>query len=241
MYDELDVRLPRDEGLAPERVLFLRRTYAHLAGAILAFVALEFMLLQMVTEQTILNLFFFAGPMSWLIVLGAFMLAGWVAKTWANSDTSVGMQYLGLALYVVAEAIIFLPLLYIAQHYVDPNGTNGLIATAGILTLTVFGGLTLSVFLTKKDHSHLRPILAVGSMIVFGLIICACIFGFSLGLFFCFAVVALLCGFILYQTSQVLLHYPTDRHVSAALMLFSSIATLFWYILQIMMELSRDR
>jgi FtsH-binding integral membrane protein len=241
MYNELDVRLSRDEGMSEERLSFIRRTYAHLAGAILAFIALEFVLLQVVPDETIIGLFFSGGPASWLIVLGLFMVAGWIAQSWASSRTSVGMQYLGLGLYVVAEAVIFLPLLFVAQHVVDPDGSKGLIPTAGILTLAVFGGLSLSVFMTKKDHSNLRPILTVGSMIVFGLIISAAIFGFSLGLFFCFGVVALLCGFILYQTSQLIYHFPTDQHVAAALMLFSSIATLFWYILQIMMQLSRDR
>ena len=53
------------------------------------------------------------------------------------------------------------------------------------------------------------------------------------------AVVVLISGFILYDTSNVLHHYRTDQHVAAALALFSSIAILFWYVLQIIMQ-SRD-
>ena len=56
-----------------------------------------------------------------------------------------------------------------------------------------------------------------------------------------FAMVALMSGYILYETSFVLLHHRTDQPVAAAVMLFSSVATLFYYILRILMELnSRD-
>ena len=234
MYNELDIRLPREESMADARATFLRRTYAHLAGAILAFIAIEALLLHVVNESAVFALMG-GGGMGFLVVMLAFMGASMLAQKLARSESSPGLQYVGLALYVVAEAVIFVPLLYICMHYSDPT----LIPTAGILTLAVFGGLTVSVFVTKKDHSNLAPILSVGSMIALGVIVCACIFGFSLGLFFSFAMVALLSGYILYETSMVMLHFRTDQYVAAALMLFSSVATLFWYILRIMMELNR--
>ncbi len=222
------------EGSNTARLTFIRKTYAHLAGAILAFVALETVLLKSITEQQIMSIFG-ASPWSLLIVMLAFWGASWVATQWAQSDSSPAMQYMGLGLYVVAESFIFLPILYVATHYIkDPN----LIPAAGAMTLCVFAGLTISVFTTGKDYSFLAPALSVGSMIVFGLIICSMIFGFSLGLIFSFAMVALLSGYILYETSQVMLHFPTDKHVAAALMLFSSIATLFYYILRILMAFS---
>jgi FtsH-binding integral membrane protein len=221
-----------------ERAAFIRRTYAHLAGAILAFAGLETVLLNVVDHKAILGLFF-AGRYTWLLVLLAFMAAGWVAQTWAQSETSRGLQYLGLGLYVVAEAVIFLPLLVIASDFFPPKpGELGVIPIAGILTLAVFSGLTLAVFVTKKDYSPLRPILCVGSLIALGVIVAGVVCGFSLGLFFSFAMVALMSGYILYYTSNVMLHYRTDQHVAAALALFAAIATLFWYILQIVMSLS---
>jgi FtsH-binding integral membrane protein len=147
------------------------------------------------------------------------------------------MQYLGLGLYVVVEALVFLPLLYLATRLTDPK----VIPTAAIMTLAVFGGLTLAVFVTRKDYSFLRPILSVGVMIALGVIVASCLFGYSLGMLFSYAMVALACGFILYDTSKVMLHYRTDQHVGAALELFASVALLFWYILQIVMSnSSRD-
>ncbi len=225
------------QAAASDRAAFIRRTYAHLAGAILAFMGVEALLLNTVPHDQILN-FFFANRFSWLLVLVAFFGASWLAQTWAQSDSSPGLQYLGLGLYVLMEAVIFLPILVIASHMVDKT----VIPTAGILTLAVFGGLTLSVFVTKKDYSFLAPILSVASLIALGVIV-ASIFigGLSLGLFFSFAMVALMSGYILYYTSNVLLHYRTDQHVAAALALFAAVATLFWYILRIVMAFSSSR
>jgi FtsH-binding integral membrane protein len=217
-----------------ERAAFIRRTYAHLAGAILAFVGLETFLFQVVPQESLVK-FAVGLSHSWIIVILAFMAAGWLAQVWARSDTSRGLQYLGLGLYVVLEAVIFLPLLVMAVFYTDDKT---IIPTAGILTLAVFAGLTASVFITKKDYSPLGPVLCVGTFIALGVIVAACVCGFSLGLFFSFAMVALLSGYILYDTSNVLHHYRTDQHVSAALALFSDIVTLFWWVLRILLSLS---
>lgn len=219
-----------------ERAAFIRRTYAHLAGAILAFVALETLLLNTVSGERIMQMM--GSGMGWLVVLGMFFVVSWLANVWAHSETSTAIQYLGLGIYVVAEAIIFLPLMYYAAfRFGDPT----VIPVAGIMTLAVFGGLTLSVFMTRKDFSYLAPILSVGSLLTLAFIVVFCFFQQTklMTLAFSFGVVALMSGYILYYTSNVLHHYRTTQHVAAALALFSSIATLFWYILRIMM-LSRD-
>ncbi len=217
-----------------DRAAFVRRTYAHLAGAILAFIGIEALLLNVLGNDQQVQVLRMMRGYGWLVVMFAFMGASWLAQSWAQSGSSPGVQYLGLGLYVVAEAVIFLPLLIIASHFAGPS----VIPTAGVLTLAVFGGLTLSVFVTKKDYSALRPVLTVGSLIALGVIVAGILFGFNLGLFFSFAMVALMSGYILYYTSQVLLNYRTDQHVAAALALFAAVATLFWYILQIVMSMS---
>jgi FtsH-binding integral membrane protein len=217
-----------------DRATFIRRTYAHLAGAILAFVGIEALLLNGLSDEQQGHILRLMGGYGWLAVMLAFMGASWLAQTWAQSESSPGMQYMGLGLYVVAEAVIFLPLLIIATDFVDKS----VIPTAALLTLAVFGGLTLSVFVTKKDYSPLRPILCIGSLIALVVIVAGVIMHFPLGLFFSFAMVALMSGYILYYTSQVMLHYRTDQHVAAALALFAAVATLFWYILRIVMAFS---
>jgi FtsH-binding integral membrane protein len=218
---------------ADARAAFIRRTYGHLAGAILAFVALEGLLLQIPgIEQVVLTM---SSGFVWLVILGAFMGVSWLANTWARSDTSPAMQYMGLGLYVAVESVIFLPILYIAKQYFP-----GAIPTAAVLTLMMFLGLTATVFITRHDFSYLGPILAIGGFLALGLIVVGILFLPNiLGVFFCFAMVALASGYILYYTSNVLHHYRTDQHVAAALALFASVALLFWYILRIVMAANR--
>lgn len=216
------------------RVNFIRRTYAHLLGAILAFIAVEVVLFQVGIAEKMFGVLSMGGQMGWLVVLGLFMGVGWLANKWAMSDTSVGMQYAGLGLYVIAEAIIFIPLLYIAANF----GGASVIPTAGVITAIVFAGLTVAVFITKKDFSFMRTGLVMGGFLAMGAIVAGALFGFSLGLFFSIAMVVLASGYILYYTSNVLHHYRTDQHVAAALALFSAVALLFFYILRLVLAFS---
>jgi uncharacterized protein len=216
-----------------ERAVFIRRTYAHLAGAILAFVALEFLLFKVLPSEFVRDLLV-SMSYSPLIVMLAFLGASFLAQSLARSESSQAIQYVGLGLYVVVWAVIFVPILYYSMNMV---GDPYLIPTAGILTLCVFGGLTAAVFITRKDYSFLAPFLTVASFLALGLIIVACIWPGALGglgTWFSFAMVALMSGYILMQTSAIMLHYRTDQHVAAALALFSSVATLFFYILRIL-------
>jgi FtsH-binding integral membrane protein len=229
-----DVALPASaaQSMPWERAAFIRRTYATLAGAVLALIGVEAVLLNIVDHQAIIQLMF-GSPWSWLVVMLLFMGAGVVARIWAQSQSSRALQYAGLGLYVLAWAIMFAPLIIVANK-LDPN----VIPQAGIMTGAVFGGLTLAVFVTRKDFTFLGPILSVASLIVLGVIVAACFGLVSLGLLFCLAMVALISGYILYDTSAVMRHYGTDQHVAAALELLADVALLFWYIVQIMLSLS---
>ncbi len=220
------------QAAADERADFITKTYLHLAGAVCAFAAIEGVLLNMPGVERLVQLML-GTQYSWLIVLGAFMVVSWIANSWAQSTTSMGMQYAGLTLYVVAEAVIFLPLLYVAGQQ-DPN----IIPAAGLTTVALFGALTAVVFITRKDFSFLRTILIFGGIAAMGLIVVAIVAGFSLGPIFTYAMIALACGYILYSTSNVLHHYRIGQHVAAALALFAAVALLLWYILQLFM--SRD-
>jgi FtsH-binding integral membrane protein len=216
------------DALPEERAAFIRRTYLHLAGAIAVFLGLEAYLFASGAAQMLARTML-GGSFSWLIVLALFMGVSMLANWWANSQTSRAMQYLGLALYIVAEAIIFVPLLFIAQI----KAGGGVILEAGIVSLGLFLGITAVVFMTRKDFSFMGPILAIGGFVALGFIVASLVFGFSLGSVFAFVMVAFAGGAILYDTSNVLHRYNPNQHVAASLSLFASIALLFWYILQI--------
>ena len=111
----------------------------------------------------------------------------------------------------------------------DPS----VLPSAPLRTLTVFSGLTAIVFVWKQDFSFLRAALGVGGLAAMGLIVSSLLFGFSLGVWFSGAMIVFASGAVLHDTSNVLLHYPEDRYVGAALELFSSVALMFWYILRI--------
>jgi len=219
-----------------ERVAFLRRTYAHLGAAILAFVGVTYLMVNSELGARF-TLWAFSGRLNWLMVLGLFMVVGFITDRLARSDTSVGLQYLGLALGVVAEGIIITPLLFVAAHYAkDPY----IIHKAGLFTLLIFAGLTGTVFITRKDFSFLRGILMIGSFAALGIIIASMAFGFHLGTIFSVAMIVLMAGYILFQTSLLMAYFRPTQHVAAALMLFSTIATLFWYVLTLLMSLQRN-
>ena len=224
---------------APEdvRASFIRKTYGHLAAAIGAFIAIEFALFQIPGIEAKVFGLLATSPYSWLVVLGVWIVGSIVAEKWANSTTSLGMQYAGLALYVVLISLVFLPLLLVASTVGQMKDTN-LIAQAGIITAGLTAGLTLVAFTTKKDFSFLGGIIKVGALVALGLIVASIIFKFDLGIVFASAMVLLMGGSILYTTSNIIHHYGTTQYVAASLALFASVAMLFYYVLRILIALS---
>ncbi|MDF1752307.1 MAG: Bax inhibitor-1 family protein [Verrucomicrobiales bacterium] len=220
-----------------ERAAFIRRTYAHLAGAVLALICIDFVLLNTPAVRSFIENIFFrgssGGSMLWLGVLGAFMVISWLATSFANNPGNKNMQYLGLGLYTFAWAVMFLPILMLAQY---KTGDNTLITKAGICTGTVFAALTMIAMFTRADFSFLRGFLMIGGFVALGAIIAGVLFGFSLGVWFSAAMVLFASISILYNTSEIIHNYNTDQHVAAALSLFGSVAMLFWYILRIFMS-----
>ena len=212
------------------RATFIQRTYSHLLGAIVAFTLFEMLLFKMGWAESIARAML---SVSWLFILGGFMLVGFIASRFAFSGGSIAKQYVGLTLYVVVEGLIFVPLLFIA----DLNAP-GVIGSAALTTLVGFSALTAIVFVTRKDFSFLRTVLVWASFAALGFIVAGVLFGFSGGVIFPILMIALAGGWILYDTSNVMLHFPEDRYVGASLQLFASVALMFWYVLLLFM--SRD-
>jgi FtsH-binding integral membrane protein len=207
------------------RAQFITRTYTHLLAAIIGFTAIEVVLFQTGLARPMAEAMI---GVSWLLVLGGFMVAGWLFSGMAARAQTKGAQYFALAGYVVAEAIIFVPLLVIAD-----NSAPGAITSAALLTLVGFGALTGIAMTTAKDFTFLGGILRWAGVAALLFIVGGVVFGFELGMFFSFAMVVFAGATILYSTSKILRTYPEDRYVSAALELFASVALMFWYVLRI--------
>ncbi len=220
--------LPVSQLAVDARSTFIWRTYGHVAGAILGFAAIESYLFDSGYAETIATRL--AGT-SWLLVLGAFMLVSWLATHVAQTAQSKPLQYLALAGFVVAEAIIFVPLLYVAMS-IAPD----VIESAVVVTLLGTAGLTAVAFITRKDFSFLRSMLMWGGILALIAIVASVLFGFEMGTWFSVAMIGFAGAAVLYDTSNILHHYPEDRYVGAALALFASIALMFWYVLRLFLS-----
>src|ERR1700736_4448989 len=155
------------------RSVFITRTYTHLVAGIPGFILVELGLFESgLAEQVARFMFSF----NWMIILGAFMLTGWLATRTAQTSTSIGMQYFSYAVYVVAEALIFVPLLYLADAKAP-----GTIDSAVLVTALGAGGLMVVAHQTRKDFSFLRGILMWGGILAIIAMIGGAIFGFQLG------------------------------------------------------------
>ena len=214
------------------RSVFITRTYAHLLGAALVFIGLESWLFATGLAERI------ARPMlsvSWLLVLGAFMLVAWAATRVVHRARSRGAQYAALGTFVVAEAIFFVPLLVVSDR-----AAPGVIGSAGVTAILGFLGLTAVAFVTRKDFSFLRGFLMWAGLVAFGAIVAAIVFGFRLGPLFSVAMIGYAGAAILYDTSKVIHRTREDRYVAAALELFSSVALLLWYVVRLFTRFGND-
>ena len=211
---------------------FLRKTYFYLAGAILAFAAVSFVLGSLGVGKIMLQ-WMSTSKYMWLAFLGVFMVVGWLASHMADSSANESTQLAGLGGYVIAESLIFAPMFTLA-NLIAPDA----IPAAAFVTLLLCGGLTWTAISSKSDFSFLGGILKIGGLCAIGAIVASVIFGFSLGIWFSAIMIIFAGGCVLYDTAQILHHYPTDRPAGAALHLFASVALMFWYVLRLIMELS---
>ncbi|WP_068596348.1 Bax inhibitor-1 family protein [Vaginella massiliensis] len=215
-----------------ERANFYKHTYGHVAGGVLAFLVVESLMLQ--SEKLVQFMFSLTQGYLWLALLVGFMLVTSFAQRMANESMDRSKQYLGYFIFIVAEALIFVPMI----AYVLYLGNPEVLKQAALVTIALFAGLSTVVFVTKTDFSILRGALTIGFFLAIGLIVAGMLFGFDLGLWFSVGMCALAAGSILYNTYQLKYQYATDQYVPAALSLFASLMLLFWYVLRIFM--SRD-
>lgn len=244
-----------------DRVAFLRKTYGILGGALIAFAVLTAGMMRFATEASLRYAAWFSGyqgegrpPTMWhAVVVGALFIGVCLfAQRLAQSQTSRGVQYLGLSMGIVAYSALLQPLLWgLIFGFGNPamreagvllsGQAASILGQAIIVTLAIFVGLTLTVFITRKDFSFLRGALMLGMFAMIGVGLASWAFGFSVGALYFGAGILLMSGYILYQTSAIMSAFPPSAYVAAALMLFATVATLFIYVLQLVMSLNQRR
>ena len=229
MNENVNYLAPVSSLSVEDRSTFIWKCYAHVVVAILAFAAVSVYLFTSGISAAI------AAPMmnNWFLVLGAFILASWGATHVAHRIESKNAQYAAFAAFIVVEALIFAPMLYIA-YMMEP----GIIDSAAGVTVLGSVGLIAVAMITRKDFSFLRGMLVWIGILALVAIAGSLLFGFQLGTWFSVAMIGFAGAAVLYDTSNIMHHYPQDRYVAASMALFASIAVLFWYILRMFM--SRD-
>lgn len=216
---------------AEVRAAFLVRVYNNLVSAVAAFIIFEILLFGTGMAERIYNLVSGSGP-TWLLILGGFMVVNWLATTAAHDVRDPARQYAGLFGLAAAEAVIFAPFLFYVFN-VEGAGGSATVASAAVVTVIGFAGLTGVGLLTRSDLSFMRPMLLWGGVMSIVLVIAAVLFGLELGVWFSLAMIALAGGSILYQTQVILRQYPEEAAVGAAVQLFASVMLLFWYVLRL--------
>ena len=233
MPAELDLR-PVVELDDQTRGDFVVRVYQHLMGAVVAFVGFEAVLLNTGASEWMYNR---VSGGSWLLILGLFMVGQWIVTNAAHDLLNPQRQYAALFGSAALYSVLFAPMLHYFFRIADDGATS--VAAAGLITAVAFAGLTVVAFVTRKDLSFIRPIMMYGFVAAFALIIGAILFGFTLGVWFSVAMIVLAGGAILYQTQTIIRKYPVQAHVGAALALFSSVMTMFFYVLRLVGQLRR--
>jgi len=228
MQDNLSSIAPVSSLAVDERSDFIWKCYAHVVGAILAVAAIEVYLFQSGVARAI------AAPMmqSPMLVLMAFIALSWGASHLAHRLESKAAQYAAFAAFVVVWSLMFVPMLAIAMIKSAQSGSNIIESAA---TVTIFGSVALiaTAMITRKDFSFLRGILVWGFFIALGLIGASFLFGWNLGTWFSVGMIGFAGTAVLYDTSNIMRHYPQDKYVAASMALFGSIAMMFWYVLRL--------
>lgn len=218
----------------PVRMAFIRKVYSLFGAAIAVWMGSAAVIASNdAWAQAVLGVF--AGNPLGLIVLmiGGFVLLRVTAK-------SFPLNVVGLGLFALLYGAWTGPIVW---AYAEAFGGYLIVAKAFILTLTVFGGLTGYVLLTKKDFSFMGAGLTIAFALAFGMILLSVFFGVgetivaSTG--FAAAMVLLMAGFTLYDTSNILRSYPANMAATAAASIFADFVLMFLWILR-MLGASRE-
>ena len=221
------VHLPEED-----RAAFVMRVYQHVLAAIGAFVAIEALFFMTGVAEGIYN---FCSGGKWLLMMGLFMGGQWFVSNAVSDLGNPSRQYAGLFGSSALYAVIFAPILHIVYRVQDSGST---VQAAAVITAIGFAILSFVAFTTRKDLSFLRPLVMWGFGGAMLLIVGAVIFGFNLGVWFSVGMIVLAGAAILFQTQSIIRTYPGDAYVAAAVTLFGSLMTMFYYVLRLLM--SRD-
>lgn len=235
------------------RLGFLRKVYLLFGGTMTVWAATSFLVMN--NEATLGWMFNVMGGgfLTFMLIMAALFV---VLRMTANTFP---LNLIGLGVFGVVEGFLTAPLIYIAMATREGNeeamvalqsgqllpgtelaaGGAGIVLQAFLLTVAVFGGLTAYALTTKRDFLWLRGALWAGFALLLGILVLS-FFGIGGGLVggmgWSIAWVVLMAGFVLYDTQNILKHYPANAAPAAAATLFIDFVIMFKYILMLLMR-----
>ena len=219
--------IPVAEAPPEVRTSFMTAVYARLMAGIAAFILLQWFLF---TSGLAESIAVFVSNTNWLLILGGFMIVSWMSTSMLYKARTAGAQYAAYGAVIVANSLLFAYPLYLASRF-----SPGSIELAAQISIVAFAVLSFIAIRTSKDFSFLRGFLMWGGFLALALIVLAVLSPLQLGVWFPIVMVGFAGAAILYDTQKVYRTYPPGSEIAAAVNLFSSIALLFWYVLQLVM------
>lgn len=149
-------------------------------------------------------------------------------------------QAAGLGIVFLATGMLGFGLGPLLNAYLSLPGGSTIVATALGGTGAIFLGLSAYVLTTKRDFSFMGGFLMVGLMVLFGAIILSLFVNMpALSLAISGAMVLLMSGFILFDTSRIINGGETN-YIRATVSLFINIFNLFTSLLHLLGVMGDD-
>jgi modulator of FtsH protease len=177
-----------------------------------------------------------------VLMWGAFgaLFASTFIASWVSKVRVVNV----MALFGVAAlmGLDLAPMVWIAsiKGELGMTASSAPVRDAAVMSLSIFGGITGYVFVTKKDFSYLRGFLSMASLALFAACLLTFVFRsemFSLAIAGVGGLITM--GMLLYVTSYIFRNSEMDDPVGDALALLVQLRNLFMFILRLFMS-SRD-
>jgi uncharacterized protein len=210
---------------------FIKKIYSYLGLGLAIFTILSFIIALSGLGLVMLKLY--TGGITSLLVIGIFVAFSWLSNNLMVNQSKT-IQLVGLGLYALVEAIIFSPLFYLVKN-IDIN----ILYIAIAITASLFLALTTIVMRTKVNLSFIGTFLTIAGIGVVIAVLASIIFGFALGIWFTAITIILACGYILYDTSNIIHKYQEGQEIAAAGALLGSVLYLLYQVIQFILQ-SRD-
>ena len=232
-----------------QRAAFIRSIYLHLALALLAFLVIEAVVVQLgildmfretglgqiaESRRPRLRLRLGSSRIGLMALIVAFMaVPALIADSWGKSALPQALHYAGLAVYLVIDALVLAPALLMLVWIGSPQ----VLPAVALMTVFLMLGALAVVWLTDSDYAPVTIIFCLSGSVMLGMVATAMVLGASAGMLLFGLMQFYAVGALVVRTSQLMDEIEPQHYAGAALSLFASMPLLlpmfFIYVIQI--------